>query len=200
MRVVGLTGGIATGKSAVAEFIRALDVPVIDADVVARKVVEPGSPTLLAIIEAFAPDTVLDESGGLDRRAMRSRIARDPHARARLESLTHPEIRRQIEATLGTWAQRGSPWAVVEAALMIETGSYHRYAEVIVVSCSATLQLQRLIDRDRMPEDEARRLIETQLPLSEKEQVATHIIHNNQGLEELQAATSDTWSAITQGR
>lgn len=198
MRVVGLTGGIATGKSTVGKFIRGLKSPVIDADVIARQVVEPGTPTLQSIIEAFAPEKVVDENGYLDRRAMRRRIAQDPGARARLEALTHPEIFTQIEAALARHAQAGAAWAVVEAALMIETGSYRRYHEVIVVSCSPAQQLQRLMLRDRMTEDEARRLIATQLPLAEKEKAASRVIHNTQGVEQLRAATTATWNAITQ--
>ncbi len=200
MRVVGLTGGIATGKSTVAEFIRGLGVPVIDADVVARDVVAPGSPTLQSIIAAFAPDSVVDEHGALDRRAMRLRIAQDPDARARLEALTHPEIRRQIEASLQIFAKRGEACTVVEAALMIETGSYQNYPDLIVVSCSPETQLQRLIERDHMNENEAKRLIATQLPLVEKERLATCVIENDQGLDELKAATLEAWrSLISEG-
>jgi dephospho-CoA kinase len=196
MQVVGLTGGIATGKSLVGAHIRALGAPVIDADVVSREVVTPGSPTLEAILESFAPDVVTHVNGELDRAAMRRRIAEDVSARRRLEAITHPAIRQAIEQALGAYAAEGHVVAVVEAALMVETGSYKNYPNLIVVSCSAELQLERLMSREGMSEEAAREWIETQLPLVDKERVATHLIHNNGDKRDLQEATEATWTRI----
>jgi len=196
MHVVGLTGGIATGKSCVAAHIRSLGAPVIDADVIARDLVTPGSSTLQAIIEAFAPEVVTHPDGHLDRAAMRRRVAADASARQRLEAITHPAIRLAIERTLLDYAAQGHSVAVVEAALMIETGSYKSYPTLLVVSCSPELQLARLMSRDGMPEEAARAWIQTQLPLEDKEREATHIIHNNGDKRELQEATAATWARI----
>lgn len=195
MRVVGLTGGIATGKSTVASILRELGVPVIDADRVAREVVEPGQPALARILEAFGPE-VLDDRGRLDRAAMRRRIARDPDARRALEAITHPAIRRRVAEQLLRLAEEGHPAAVVEAALMVETGSWRDYAALVVVTCDPDLQLRRLLARDAGGEEEARALIAAQLPLERKEAVADHVIRNDGDLDALRRRTEEVWRAV----
>ena len=135
MTVVGLTGGIGTGKSTVAQLLRELGAAVLDADQVARQVVAPGSVGLGRIVDAFGPE-VLGGDGALDRAAMRRRITRDGNARATLESITHPLIGEHILAWLAARQSDGTEVAVVEAALMVETGSYRRYPHVWVVTAS----------------------------------------------------------------
>jgi dephospho-CoA kinase len=187
MKTVGLTGGIATGKSSVTQRLRDRGIPVVDADVVARQVVEPGTPGLAAIVDAFGPD-VLDADGRLDRAAMRQRIIDDPGARKTLEGITHPRIFEAMAAALRAHAEAGAPLAVVDAALMVETGSYRMYDALVVVSCSEATQLERLQARDGMSEERARALIATQLPLSEKRAVADHVIDNDGTLADLDRA------------
>lgn len=186
MNVVGLTGGIASGKSTVGRRLAALGVPVIDADRVARDVVAPGEPALRAIVQAFGP-TALDTDGALDRAGMRARIAGDPEARRTLEAITHPAIFLRIAEGLQALAAAGEPVAVVEAALMVETGSYRNYGDVVVVTCTPESQLRRLMKRDGMDEAAARALIATQLPLADKVAVATHVLHNDGDLASLMA-------------
>lgn len=195
MKVFGLTGGIATGKSTVAHLLRLRGVPVVDADASARAVVEPGSPVLAAIVDALGPE-VLTEDGQLDRPAVRARIASDPDARATLEALTHPAIRAHIQDQLRALESDGHPTAVVEAALMVETGSYHNYDKLIVVSCNEATQLNRALSRDGSDEATIRGLISAQLPLSDKEAVADVVIGNDGSLDDLAAAVRRVWNEL----
>ena len=195
MTVLGLTGGIGTGKSTVATLLRRLGVPVIDADQVARDVVEPGKPALAAIVAAFG-SSVLTPQGTLDRAAMRRRISHDGDARKTLERITHPAIAGAIAEELQRLQGEGRARAVVEAALMVETGSYRLYGDIIVVTCSPDVQLARVMSRDGVSEEDARALIASQLPLAEKEAVARYVIRNNEGLDELERQTREIWDQI----
>lgn len=195
MKVVGLTGGIGTGKSTVARLLRARGLPVLDADQAARDVVAPGEPALAAIVARFGAE-VLAANGALDRAVLRARIAHDPDARAALEAITHPAIFARLEAQLGELAQAGHPVAVVEAALMVETGSWRRYDAVLVVSCDPDTQLRRVLARDATSEADARALIAAQLPLSEKEAVATAVVWNVGSVEALEAAVDAAWEVV----
>lgn len=195
MRVIGLTGGIATGKSTVAAILRARGVPVLDADRVAREVVAPGQPALAAIAEAFGPE-VLQGDGTLDRAAMRARISADPDAKATLESITHPAILQTIAERLRALAQGGTEIAVVEAALMVETGSYRNYPVVVVVRCSPETQLARVMARDGATEEAARALIATQMPMADKAAAASHVLDNDGDLSSLAVATHALWDEL----
>lgn len=188
MRVIGLTGGIATGKSTVGRILRESGAPVVDADEAARVIVEPGQPALAEIVDAFGPE-VLSSDGRLDRGAMRAKISRSEADRKRLESITHPRIYEHIAASLDALSAKGHPFAFVEAALMVETGSYRLYPALVVVTCSPERQLARLVARDGGTEEEARRLVAAQLPLAEKEKVATYLIRNDGSLDDLRAQT-----------
>jgi dephospho-CoA kinase len=179
----GLTGGIATGKSTVARLLAAVGVPVIDADQVSREIVAPGQPALEEIVDSFGPE-VLESSGALDRDAMRGIVLREPRARQELERITHPRIRTRIEDWI---REQSAPAVVVEAALLVETGSYKEYDLLIVVQCSEPTQLQRLINRNQLTEAEARRWLSTQLPLSRKAALADFLIENNGDIEALRA-------------
>ena len=130
VKTIGLTGGIACGKSTVAAILRDRGVPVLDLDQVARQIVEPGQPAL-AEIAARWPEVVAE--GRLDRRALGAKIVQDPAAKKELESITHPRIWLQMEQWI---AAQTAPAVVIEAALMVETGSYLRYDRLIVVSAS----------------------------------------------------------------
>lgn len=196
MTVVGLTGGIGTGKSTVAALLRDRGAAVIDADQVARDVVAAGQPALAQIVAAFGAE-VLAPDGTLDRAAMRARIGRDPDARRTLEAITHPAIRAAIDARLAALAAAGAPLAIVEAALMVETGSYRLYDQVVVVTCAPERQLARVMARDGGDEAQARAIIGAQLPLAEKERVATHLIRNNGELVDLERQVDQLWAALS---
>jgi dephospho-CoA kinase len=158
-------------------------------------VVAPGTPARAAIAARFPG--VLKPDGTLDRPALRRLIAVDASARKDLEAITHPAIRADARRRLGALGAEGAPVAVVEAALMVETGSYKDYDGLLVVTCSPETQLARLVARDRQPEAEARALVAAQLPLAEKERVATWLIRNDGTPDDLNAAVEATWAAIS---
>jgi dephospho-CoA kinase len=193
MTVVGLTGSIATGKSAVAGWLSKHGILVIDADRVAREVVLPGTDGYLAVKARF-PEVMSED--GIDRAALRRLIVRDPTAKRDLEAITHPRILASVARRLDQARAERVPFAVVEAALMVETGSYRRYDALLVVTCRPDIQLERLMMRDHAAEDEALRIIAAQLPLSEKEKVATEIIRNDGDLSDLERETARAWDAI----
>ena len=153
MKQIGLTGGIATGKSAVARILREdFGVSVIDADQLARDVVALGQPALEEIRERFGQE-VLHEDGSLNRKALGARVMSDEMDRAALNTITHPRIFQGIRSALEACEARGESAAVIEAALMVETGSYRAYNALLVVDCSSETQLQRLMARNQMDED-----------------------------------------------
>lgn len=194
-RLVGLTGGIATGKSTVARMFADRGAAVVDADQGARVVVEPGQPALAQLVEAFGEE-ILDEDGRLDRGAMRQRITADPDAKRTLESITHPAIRAWVMEQIAHHVARGAPVVIVEAALLVETGTYKMYPTLIVVSCSSDTQLERLMARDGVDRAAARGFIATQLPLANKEAAANHVIRNDGDLQALETRVDEVWSAI----
>lgn len=196
MRTVGLTGGIACGKSTVARLLRARGVPVLDLDAVARDVVAPGTPGL-AEIAARWPGVVRE--GQLDRKALGAVVVGDTEARRALEAITHPRIWARMEDWLAEQAAAGAPVAVVEAALMVETGSYRRYDRLVVVSASPETQLARLRAREAIDAELAARWIAAQLPLAEKERVADLVIHNDGTEAELASAVDRAWDGLVRG-
>jgi dephospho-CoA kinase len=206
VRRVGLTGGIATGKSAVASLLRARGVPVLDADRVARAVVEPGTEGLAAVVARFGA-AVLAPDGSLDRGALGRIAMADPQARAELEAILHPRIFAAMEAWLAEQRAAGAPVAVVDAALMVETGSFRGYDAVLVVRCSPDTQLRRLMDRQQIGEEEARRWLQAQLPPDEKAARvraardegwpgALAVVDNEGPLSALPAALDRAWDAL----
>ena len=191
MRLIGLTGGIASGKSTVGRLLAEQHgATVIDADQVSRDIMQPGSPTLLAVLDALGHH-LADDAGVLDRAALRAHIIADADARRTLEGITHPAIRTTILERIQQAVQTGAELIVVEAALLVETGSYRQYPELWVVTCDPVTQLERLTGRDGMDEPSARALIATQAPLADKEAVATTVIRNDGSLQDLERAVRD---------
>lgn len=195
-RLVGLTGGIATGKSTVARMLAAHGAKVIDADQAARAVVAPGQPALAAIVDAFGTEA-LTEQGALDRAAMRARITADPDARRTLEGITHPAIRQWVAERIAEHVSVGAELVVVEAALLVETGGYQAYPTLIVVSCEPEVQVRRVMARDGVDEQAARGIIATQLPMADKEAVATHVVRNEGDRTALERQVAALWTALT---
>ena len=177
--LVGLTGGIATGKSTVSTILRSLGSEIIDADLLAREVVEPGAPALAQIADEFGRD-VLTASGALDRKKLGAIIFANPERRRRLEAITHPAIRERFLARLDALAERGFMGLVVfDAAVMIESGNYKNMDRLIVVVTDDTTQMARLHGRDGTDEAENRRKISSQMPLAEKAKLADYVIDNS---------------------
>jgi len=195
MKTVGLTGGIACGKSTVAALLRARGVPVLDADQASRQVMAPGSPALAEIAARFGAD-LIGPDGALDRKALGARIVGDPAARRALEAITHPRIYAALEAGIAALAAQGHAVGVIEAALMVETGSYRRYDALLVVRASPDVQVRRLMSREGMAEAQARAWLAAQMPVDDKAKLATAVIDNDGEPDALAAATARAWEVI----
>lgn len=193
MRTIGLTGGIACGKSTVAGMLRAAGVPVLDLDQVAREVVAPGEPAL-AEIAARWPQVVID--GRLDRKGLGAVVVADAEARRALEGITHPRIWERMEAWLAARASEGAEAAVVEAALMVETGSYRRYDALLVVTCAPEVQRARLAAREGYDAATVERWLAAQMPLAEKVGLADAVIVNDGDAAALATAVRAAWRAL----
>lgn len=177
--LVGLTGGIATGKSTVSGILRGLGCEIIDADLLAREVVEPGQPALAQIASEFGRD-VVTASGALDRKRLGAIIFADPERRRRLEAITHPAIRDRFLARLDELAEQGFVGIVVfDAAVMIESGNYKNMDRLVVVVTDDPTQMTRLHGRDGTAAPENRRKIDSQMPLAEKAKLADYVIDNS---------------------
>ncbi|WP_129781546.1 dephospho-CoA kinase [Peristeroidobacter soli] len=179
--LIGLTGGIASGKSAVAELFAKLGTPVLDTDQIARDVVEPGTPTLARLVAEFGSD-ILDASGRLDRARMRARVFADPEQRKRLEAITHPAIREELTAR----AQRAQgPYQVHVIPLLVESGRADLYDRVLLVDTSEEDQLKRLLARDGSSEEQARQILAAQASREDRLDAADDVIVNTGTLQDL---------------
>ena len=180
---VGLTGSIAVGKSFVSGVLAELGCRVLDADETAREVVAPGSPALLEVIAKFG-DSVIKSDGTLDRVAVGALVFADAGKRSILNSILHPYIIAQQDERLREWeALDPAGIAIVDAALMIESGGYKRFDKLIVVHCRTDVQLERLMSRDNLNLAEAERRISAQMPQEEKKKFADYLIDTSDGFE-----------------
>jgi len=190
---VGLTGGLASGKSTVARILRDSGVPVLDADVVVHRLYEPGGEGARVVAALFGPE-VMNRAGGVDRAALRRLVLTAPEARRRLEGGVHPLVRDEIDRWL-RGIPSGAP-AVVEAALMVETGSWRTYDVVMVVWCTTEQQVARARRRG-LPPDRIRALLDAQLPLEAKRAYADVVVDNTGDLEDLLSEVGRAWGEVT---
>lgn len=182
--IIGLTGGIASGKSAVADRFADLGIDIVDTDVIAREVVEPGEAAFEDIVNFFG-ENILDDTGGLDRRKLRERVFANPEERRMLESFTHPRIRaRAIDEVRAA----RSKYVVLVVPLLIESTLRQAVDRILVVDVPETLQLKRLLARDGGNEETARAIIEAQTDRQTRLAAADDIVTNEGTLEELQLA------------
>jgi dephospho-CoA kinase len=172
---IGLTGGIGSGKSTVAGLFAELGVPVVDADRVAREVVEPGEPALTAVVRAFGPG-VLDSRGQLDRAALRTRVFADDDARTRLEAILHPRIRERMETRA---AALSTPYCVLCVPLLLEARDVPRVDRVLVVDVPEALQVARVAARDALDASAVRAMIAAQAPRATRLAAADEVILND---------------------
>jgi dephospho-CoA kinase len=200
VHVVGLTGGIGSGKSVLASMLRGSGYPVVDADVVARRCVEPGSAALAAIAARFGADIVLPD-GSLDRAGLARIVFSDADARRDLEAITHPCIRAGIEAELAALRSISDPPALVfvEHPLLVETGGHDRVDSVVVVEAPVEMRIARLVAGRAMREDEARSRIAAQVDDAERRAVADHVLVNDGDLEALSAQARHLLELLTTG-
>ncbi len=187
--MIGLTGGIASGKSTVGRMLEDLGAAVVDADQLAREVVEPGTPGLQEVVAAFGRD-VLDGEGRLARGRLGERIFADPGERRRLERILHPRIAELARQRLA--AVRGR-LAVYQAPLIFETGREGEFQGVLLVDCDPELQLARLRVRDRLEEADARARLAAQLPAAERRRRATWVVDNSGSLDDTRAQLLRLW-------
>jgi dephospho-CoA kinase len=191
---VGLTGGVASGKSSVAGMLRDLGAVVIDADAIAREVVEPGTSGLDEVVAAFGRE-VLTAEGGLDRARMGAIVFADPEKRAQLEAIVHPRVRAraaEIEASAPAGAL-----VVHDIPLLVETGQASSFDAVVVVDLPVELQVERAV-RDRgWSEDEARSRIAAQAGRDERRAVATYVVDNSGTLEDLRQRVTEVFEVLT---
>ena len=184
---IGLTGGIASGKTTVANLFAALGVTIVDTDLLSREVVAPGSPLLRQITEHFGMG-VQSADGSLSRQELRKRIFADPEQRKWLEALLHPAIRALTDERCA--AAKG-PYVMVAIPLLVETGGASRFDRVLVVDCAPDLQLARLISRDGTTREEAQRMLAAQASREARLAVASDVIHNDGDLEHLRGQVEE---------
>jgi dephospho-CoA kinase len=195
---VGLTGGIASGKSTVAGFLRDHGALVLDADRIARDVVAPHGPAHAEVVARFGRD-VLDAGGGIDRARLGAIVFADVAARRDLEAIVHPRVREEIRRRLaGGDAPHGI--AVIEAALLVETGGHREYHRLVVVRAERATQLRRLQQRDRYAPDEATRRVDAQAPLADKLAVADYVIDGDVDLDRTRQETAAVWRHLLADR
>ncbi len=193
---VGLTGSIAVGKSFVCDLFRELGCYVLDADQVSRDVVEPGTPGLARIVEEFGRE-VLTADGRLDRPRMAAIVFADEKKRLLLNSIIHPLVFESQNKWLAD-KEAEDPYgiAIVDAALMIESGGYKRYDHLIVVWCEPDIQLQRLRLRNDLPEVEAKKRIDAQMPQAEKKRYADSLIDTSNGFEDTRRQVREVFEKL----
>ncbi|MGM7318057.1 dephospho-CoA kinase [Idiomarina sp. ST10R2A5] len=179
--VVGVTGGIGSGKSAATAEFEKLDITVVDADVVARQVVMPGTPCLQAIAKHFG-NQLLTEGGELNRKALRQRVFSNPQEKEWLNKLLHPAIRQEIISQL---EQADSPYVILSAPLLLENGLEKYCQRVLVVDVPESLQISRTIQRDDSPKKEVEAIMKAQLSRSERLEKANDVLNNDGSLEQL---------------
>jgi len=193
--LVGLTGGIGSGKSTVARLLEKRGAVVFDADLLAREAVEPGTPGHAAVIERFGAD-VLAPGGELDREALASVVFADPSARRDLEEIVHPEVRRLFAE--GSEAYRDTDRVVVfSAPLLVETGMHTAFEILVVVSATVATQIERLMRQRGMSESSIRARIVAQAPLEDKAAVADFLVDNEGMLDELESQVDRLWSDLS---
>ncbi len=185
MKLIGLTGGIASGKSTVSAILRRLGAQVIDADALAREIVEPHQPAWIEIVNTFGKE-ILQADQTLDRKKLRKLVFDEPKARKRLEAITHPKIRQLAQRKIADSAATGAPLVVYEAPLLFETGIHLWLRPVILVACDTAAQKRRLRQRDSLTEAEIEQHLGAQMSLEEKRKLADYVIDNNGTLEDLE--------------
>lgn len=195
MRVIGLTGGIASGKSTAAQALRELGAPVVDADDLAHAAIEPGGAAYEAVREAFG-EAILRADGTIDRKRLARLVFRDPEARRRLEAIVHPAVTHALAEWIEAQRRAGAPAAVVVVPLLVETGWHRRVDEVWVVDAPEEVQIARLRARDGLGEEEARVRIRAQASRAKRLRAATRVFPNDGDAAALREAVAQAWRSL----
>jgi dephospho-CoA kinase len=195
MRVIGLTGGIATGKSTVARMLAARGAVVVDADLLAREVIAPGQPGYDEVLARFGR-RIVDDSGAVDRAALGAIVFADPAARAELEAITHPRIGALMQARLRDALASPAPLAVADIPLLFENDRDTAFPQTLLVYAPAEVQLLRMRQRDGLDAQAARQRLDAQMPIDEKRARATWVIENGGSLDDTEAQVGAWWDAV----
>ena len=185
---IGLTGGIACGKTVVRRRLEERGIRTLDADAVVHEILASDAEAIGEIVREFG-DSVAAADGTIDRKALGAVVFSDPSARERLNAIVHPRVYREIEEFFSRMSEAGEPLAVVDAALMIETGSFRKYDRVIVVHCRREQQRSRLMARSGLSAEDAERRIAAQMPIEEKRAYGDFLVDTSGTLEETLART-----------
>jgi dephospho-CoA kinase len=196
MLIVGLTGGVASGKSTVSRILREEGAYLIDADQIARELVQPHTPTWRTLIDTFGEE-ILEKDGSIHRKKLAALVFSHPEKREHLNQLLHPRIKEETERRVKEIGQR-DPEAIVviDAALLVETGAYREMDWLIVVFSTEARQIERLEKRNGMRPEEARRIISAQMPLEEKLKVADGVIRNEGTIEETRRKAKEVFQEL----
>lgn len=189
--IIGLTGGVGSGKSAAADRFAALGAAIVDTDVIAHELTRPGGGAMAAIREAFGDD-IIAPSGALDRAAMRKLVFAEPQAKHRLEAIIHPMIRAESDRRIHDAAAAGTPYVILVVPLLIESGSYRqRVHRVAVVDCEEETQVRRVVQRSGLTPEEARAIMANQIARAERLKAADDILNNEGDLAALHAQVDE---------
>jgi dephospho-CoA kinase len=191
--IIGLTGSIASGKSTVSKMLKEKGFPIVDADEIARLVVEPGSPVLVEISRIFGQEIVHND-GSLNREKLGARIFGNAEERQKLNSIIHPAIRKEMLRQKEQWISMGSNTVILDIPLLFESKLQSYVDKIIVVSVTPEIQKERLIARNVLSEEEADARIRSQLPIKEKEQSADAVLRNNGTVEETEIQLTEVLS------
>jgi dephospho-CoA kinase len=197
--IIGLTGSIATGKSTVSRMLTQKGFPIVDADEIARLVVEPGSPVLTSIMETFGKEVLLPD-GSLNREKLGSLIFNDKDKREKLNSIMHPAVRKEMIRQKEEWLEKGANTVIMDIPLLFESRLQSYVDKIIVVSATPQIQRDRLMARNGYTADEAEARINSQLSIAEKEKGADAVIDNNGTIEETEEQLNELlakWNATT---
>ncbi len=186
MLVIGLTGGIASGKTLVSDSFAELGAPIVDADLIAREVVAPGSDGLQGLTQQFGND-ILNESGDLNRSVLRDIIFKDTSARKKVDALLHPLIRTVSEQRIAEHRMQKPAYVIHAIPLLVETGQSDRFNRIAVVDVPVSMQLMRLMSRDNTTAESAQRIIGSQASRDERLAVADDVIDNSGSIESTKA-------------
>ena len=179
---IGLTGGIASGKSTAATLFEAMGVPIIDADIVSREVVEPGEEGLNSIINTFGHE-VLTDTGSLDRRKLRDIVFTDEKQRKKLESILHPIIRQRMTEYVEQHEQ--AAYVVLVIPLMFETGQHEIADRILLIDCTIEEQITRVMTRDNISKEQAKKILDSQATREQRQSIADDIVLNNSNSDDL---------------
>jgi dephospho-CoA kinase len=192
MRLIGLTGGIGTGKSTVARMLMARGAALVDADRLAREVVEPGTPGLAEIVAEFGEGVLLPD-GQLDRTALGALVFADEEKRLRLNAITHPRVAALMQERIAAALATDAPLVVVDIPLLFEGSRQGLFQGVLLVWAPPEVQLRRLVERDGWDEDDARRRIGSQMPIDDKRALATWLVDNSGSVQDTERQVDAWW-------